>query len=227
MRSIALLLAMTGLLSVPSAAIAEVYRCTEDGKTVYSDRPCRSGASQRLATPSATSTVGGSVSTPQSEANLGRVVPGQTPAQVEQAWGRPKTRNIDTSKSGRSEQWVYERSDGTGYVYFKDGLVSSYSVHLERDKPSESAVGREPTREEIEAQERSAKAGERKFVTNSSRLSREQMRARLGEPDQKSFANGLESWVYQPSLGDPWTETRILFDPVSGESLQVDRIVRR
>src|SRR5207248_1596024 len=105
----------------------------------------------------------------------GRIVVGQTPAQVEQTWGAPKARNIDTSKSGRSEQWVYDRPDGAGYVYFRDGIVSSYSTHVEREKAL-SEPARKPTRAHLEAQERSEKAKERRFMINGSRLSRDQVR---------------------------------------------------
>jgi len=215
------------MFAVPCAA-GDVYRCTEDGKTVYSDRPCRSGASKTVPVPSseAGAAAGAPASTPQNEANLGRIAPGQTPAQVEQAWGRPKTRNIDTSKSGRSEQWVYDRPNSTGYVYFRDGVVSSYSTHLEREKAS-SEPARQPSRADLEAQERAEKAKERRFVSDNSRLSRDQVRERLGEPDNKSFANGAEIWIYRPDLGDPATETRISFDIYSGELIRLDRTIRR
>ena len=38
-----IILLLVSLLAVP-AADAAVYRCTVDGKTVYTDRPCGAGA---------------------------------------------------------------------------------------------------------------------------------------------------------------------------------------
>lgn len=105
---------------ISSSAIADVYRCTEAGKTVYSDRPCQGGTAATVAVPSRNADP--PAVNPQSEANMGRLVVGQTPLQVEMAWGRPKAKNVDTGSSGRTEQWVYERPDGTTYVYFRSGL---------------------------------------------------------------------------------------------------------
>lgn len=50
---------------------------------------------------------------------------GMTKAEVEScAWGSPDKKNIDTYSWGTEEQWVYRSK---GYVYFKNGVVSSVS----------------------------------------------------------------------------------------------------
>lgn len=50
---------------------------------------------------------------------------GMTKTEVEScAWGKPDRKNIDEYSWGTSEQWVYKSK---GYVYFKNGIVSSVS----------------------------------------------------------------------------------------------------
>lgn len=50
---------------------------------------------------------------------------GMTKTEVEGcAWGKPDRKNIDEYSWGTSEQWVYKSK---GYVYFKNGIVSSVS----------------------------------------------------------------------------------------------------
>jgi hypothetical protein len=50
----------------------------------------------------------------------GKLVQGQTEAQVRHAWGEPTRVN----REGGIEQWVYP---GRGYVYIKDGKVRTHS----------------------------------------------------------------------------------------------------
>lgn len=50
---------------------------------------------------------------------------GMTAAEVKKtSWGSPDKINKDTYEWGTTEQWVYEKK---GYVYFRDGVVSSVS----------------------------------------------------------------------------------------------------
>lgn len=50
---------------------------------------------------------------------------GMSKSEVEQcAWGSPKKKNVDTYSWGTTEQWVYSR----GYVYFRNGIVTSVST---------------------------------------------------------------------------------------------------
>lgn len=51
---------------------------------------------------------------------------GMTKDEVEKcAWGTPDKKNIDTYSWGTTEQWVYRSK---GYVYFKNGVVTSVST---------------------------------------------------------------------------------------------------
>jgi hypothetical protein len=45
---------------------------------------------------------------------------------LESSWGRPDHLNTTTNVYGSSEQWVYQRYKN-GYLYFKDGILTSIS----------------------------------------------------------------------------------------------------
>jgi hypothetical protein len=219
---LAITLALAAGLS--SVATADVYRCTEAGKTVYSDQPCQGAASATVSVPARSADP--RVTSPQSEANMGRIAVGQTPLQVEMAWGRPKGRNIDTGAAGRTEQWVYDRQDGTAYVYFRGGLVSSVSVRSEAPGATAVAVPVtiQPTRDELSGNERAAKAAERRFIRDG--MGSGDVLKRLGEPDSRSLAGLQECWYYAATRLDPQTNTTICFD-LSGSVFNVDRRVAR
>jgi hypothetical protein len=207
-----------------SIASAEVFRCTEGGKTVYSDRPCQADAATTvLVPPRSTDPV---AINPQHEANLGRLAIGQTPLQVEMVWGRPKAKNIDTGSSGRTEQWVYERPDGTFYVYFRGGLVSNYSQQSEgaRVPGNDPPVLREPTQAEIDAQIRADKAGERRFIGDG--IHQSVVLSRIGEPDSKIVGVIVECWLYNATRLDAQTNTKICFG-LDGTVINVERLVAR
>ena len=52
----------------------------------------------------------------------GSVFIGMTSAQAEESWGKPDDVNRTTSRSGVSEQWVYESGS---YLYFQDGILTT------------------------------------------------------------------------------------------------------
>ena len=203
-------LVLTAGLSLVAAA--DVYRCTEAGKTVYSDQPCQGAAAATVPVPVPARSAEPSAISPQSEANMGRIALGQTPLQVEMAWGRPKARNIDTGTAGRTEQWVYDRQDGTAYVYFRGGLVSSVSVRSKGSSATSVDVpmATQPTREELSGNERAAKAAERRFIRDG--MGSGDVLKRIGEPDSKSLAGLQECWYYATTRLDPQTNTTICFD---------------
>jgi hypothetical protein len=208
----------------PSAiAYADVYRCTEGGKTVYSDQRCQGAAEATVPVPARgadPSAIG-----PQSEANMGRIAVGQTPLQVEMAWGRPKAKSVDIG-AARTEQWIYDRQDGTAYVYFRDGIVSSVSVRSEVPHAASVDVpaATQATRGDPSGNNRAAKAAERRFIRDG--MSSGDVRERIGEPDSKSLAGLQECWYYVPTSLDPQTSTTICFD-LSGSVFNVDRRVAR
>jgi hypothetical protein len=78
----------------------------------------------------------------QEEANLGRVIIGMVPPQVEQAWGRPVEINSDRDSTGTIERWIYRRADETTTLHFQDGKVSKVTT-VKSLGPSLTAVAPE------------------------------------------------------------------------------------
>jgi len=76
---------------------------------------------------------------------------------------------------------------------------------------------------ERDAQERAAKAGERRFITNGT--SSANLRARLGPPDATEYEGGGECWIYEPSPNDQQTRRRICFK--DGVVYDVQRTIQR
>ena len=223
MRRTTLCCALSAVL-LATAADAEVYRCSEAGKSVYSDRPCQSGPSATIPVPSGSAQP--DAINLQNEANMGRLAVGQTPVQVEMAWGRPKTKNVDSGSAGRAEQWVYERTDGAAYVYFRKGLLSSYSERLEGLKATNGALpaATELSQIEIDNKERADKASERRFIRE--RTAAGDVRKRIGEPDAKVFRGTQECWYYAATRLDPQTNTRICYD-LNSTVFDIERVVVR
>ena len=113
-------------LASANPAVAEVFRCTVDGKTVYSDKPC-GGTETRLRIDKGQREER-FVQSLQHEANMGRVAVGQTHQQVVEAWGEPAARNIDMASAEGDEEWLYAQPAGRASVHFRRGMVSSFVV---------------------------------------------------------------------------------------------------
>ncbi|MEJ7667920.1 MAG: DUF4124 domain-containing protein [Casimicrobiaceae bacterium] len=211
-----------------TSAVGAVFKCTNAaGKTEYSDRPCASGESKSVAVPAPIPRDEQLSANLQLEANMGRVVVGMSPQQVQQAWGTPKTINADVRASGKHEQWVYERNGSDHYVYLDNGKVRSFSSHTSTLASTAAAAYQPaPSQRELDALERAEKAGERRHITNNSRLGRDQVEGRLGPPDNKAYRNGTEYWLYLPTPRDPQTRTVINFES-SGRLIDIERTVQR
>jgi hypothetical protein len=222
----ALILIAAALMSTHTGA--DVFRCTNAaGKVEFTDRPCTSGESRSVAVPPPIARDEQVRINLQAEANMGRLAVGMAPAQVEQAWGRPKSVNTDIRSDGKHEQWVYARDGDDAYVYFLNGRVTSISTRSTTRKPEIAApVDLPPSQQELDAMERANKAGERRMISRSFRTGREQIRERIGEPDRKSFGNGMEFWVYLPTGRDPQTRTTITFTS-DGTMFDIDRAIQR
>ena len=231
MLNVTVLAAMAAGACIAVQAEAQVYKCNEGGRVVYADRPC-AGAAKPMdirVTPESPDAV--LATRLQSEANLGRLAVGQTARQVEQAWGTPKKKNIDTGTSGTREQWVYERKEGTTYyVYIRDGRLDSVSQHQEvpgNVTPPPPLAVTQPTRQEIEAVERASKADERRFVTEGATMNA--VRTRIGAPDTRDFVSTgsgvAECWGYAPTARDAQTWTTVCF--VGGAAYAVNRKIER
>lgn len=80
-----------------------------------------------------------------------------------------------------------------------------------------------PSRPDPDAQERAAKAGERRFVRYGDPSAN--LGARLGSPDSKEYQDGGECWIYGPTPNDAQTRTRICFK--RGVVYDVQRTVQR
>jgi hypothetical protein len=93
-------------------------------------------------------------------------------------------------------------------------VLSSVSQHQEvaggaSPQPAQP-VTPQPTRAELEAQDRATKAGERKFIRKGAL--RSDVVARIGVPDARSLDTGSECWYYGAVPGDHQTSTEICFD---------------
>ena len=224
MRQLAAAIAIAvALVGHATTADAQVYRCDEGGRTVYSDKPCADPTRSVSVpiTPRASEEPGANL---QREASLGRVAVGMTPTQVETAWGKPRSINTTTSVSGRTDQWVYRRSSGNAYVYFRGGLVSSVSTHSGGDAPPPApAAPAFVSQADRDAAERADAAGQRRHVTEG--LPAATVRGRLGEPEQRGWSGGAEWWTYGPSARDPQTRTTVWFR--GGQVSKIERKVER
>jgi len=224
MRQLAAAIAVAvALVGHATTADAQVYRCDEGGRTVYSDKPC-ADPTRSVSVPIAPRASEEPSVNLQREASLGRVAVGMTPTQVESAWGKPRSINTTTSTSGRTDQWVYRRSSGNAYVYFRGGLVSSVSTHSGGDDPPPApAAPAFVSQADREAAERAEAAGERRHVTEG--LPAATVRGRLGEPEQRGWSGGAEWWTYGPTERDPQTRTTVWFR--GGQVSKIERKVER
>jgi hypothetical protein len=203
------LVLVTAVALANTPAFGAVVRCDVGGKAVYQNPPCPEGASASVELPSPR-TSGPSEDNAaklERESALGHVGVGMSVAQLTRAWGRPSAINSTVNSSGQSDQYVYRKSGGDQYVYVRNGVVESvsFSSQVGYSAPV-AAPQRAPSQEEIDARERADKAGERRFVrerTGSGELLR-----RIGPPDTKQYAGGLEYWIYYPTGADPQTATR-------------------
>lgn len=132
------------------AATAAVYKCTVEGQTVFSDKPCGEDSQEIDHQPAPA--IGGRFDTgtdaeffePEKRANKSRdascsyidstrlrrlmvqnkITRGMKPADVRRSWGSPSSINT----GGSSIQWAYHYPDySSSYVYFEEGCVSSWS----------------------------------------------------------------------------------------------------
>ncbi len=211
------------LIAGTTVNAASINRCVVGDKVIYSDQPCPSGATSSALSVQAPAPRDSEADRLQNESNLGHLAVGQTARQVELAWGAPRSKNIDTGTSGRREQWVYERPGGTTYVYIVDGHLSSVSLHEESGGHKYvPEVPVAPTQAELEAADREAKSGERRFVGKG--ISKAGIVTTIGAPDSVSLVNGNECWSYTATPQDQQTNTRICFDD-RGRAVDVRRDV--
>lgn len=133
-----LVLAMA-LAGATMSAQAQVYKCKEGGRVVFSDVPCIQGSEQVKVAPAAGHWDAESAARVQQENSAlqakvrrldaireRRVYVGMTRDDVIESWGRPDSVNRDVYAGAVKEQWIYERSEGgRQYVYVDNGLVTA------------------------------------------------------------------------------------------------------
>lgn len=134
----AFLLAAAMLLSF--SAHAEVFKCSVNGKTVFSDVPCSKDAQKVTVRPS-TAQESGDLAEARREADQkkfaymakaqraisnGEVFIGMLEKDAIASWGNPDKKNSDIYGGVRKEQWIYRREkNGIQYVYMQNGAVSA------------------------------------------------------------------------------------------------------
>lgn len=152
-RSLATCLTLSWIAFSSAPLHAQVYRCTVDGRTVFSDQPCaEEGNVQEVRIfdhgPSAEDAAAAraranalrertAAEQAQGEAQrefnrqvtnaiaARRVLVGMTADDVRRSWGEPGKINRSVSGSSVREQWVYDRGNyRMQYVYLTNGEVT-------------------------------------------------------------------------------------------------------
>jgi Domain of unknown function (DUF4124) len=219
-----------GFVAVSGPLAAEVYRCTTDGRVVYSDRPC-SGPSTKIEIEQPLAPKSNEAQRLQNEANLGHVVVGMTAAQTEQAWGRPREISSENDKTGSIERWSYDRPSGTVILQFDGGKVSKISSVKSLSPaaaPAPAPTG-QLTISEMEERERVDKGGERRFAHAG--MTQAEVRGKLGPPSDRQVQNTrmgvADCWTYEPVRSDPQTLTTLCFSVDYLRVMYMERVVQR
>lgn len=136
-------------------AMADVYKCGD----TYQQVPCASDNKVFLRSPASQPSIHNrNNNLPSDELNLrpselellnkikfreeakkGNVIAGMSEENVLAAWGKPTRIHQKTSRYGKTDQWVYEKTNPIGqvidtrYVYFDNGVVTNIQI----DKSSE------------------------------------------------------------------------------------------
>jgi len=210
-------------------ASAEVYRCTVDGRVIYTDQPCGSQGTKMLID-SAPATKSGESINLQNEASLGRITMGMTQAQVQLAWGRPAEITTEDDNAGSTEYWTYNRAGETTRISFQNGKVSKIAKTQRLVSPAAVA---EPTpaltESEMEDQERREKAAERRFLRPG--MTQVEVRGKLGPPSDRvllpSSLGMADCWSYEPAPLDAQTLTILCFSVIDTRLLTIERTIKR
>lgn len=132
-------LLLAALTAGATAAHAQVYKCPDaSGRTVIQEVPCIDGqkikvrpatgydnpenaraAEQRAGRQGSNQAILAAIA-------AGRPEVGMSEANLDMALGSPNQRNRANYQGQLSEQWVYQRHDGTWYVYVQNGVVDAF-----------------------------------------------------------------------------------------------------
>lgn len=129
-----------------SIAAAEVFRCEDGGRVVYSDRPCAGkGTTLKIAAEVSVSASARAVETRAGDA-ANRIVAGMTSLQVLRIEGMPAERTRKKNSQGIREAWTYCRDDVYVDVELQDGVVVEVSRRATAARSTSASVGtRSPT----------------------------------------------------------------------------------
>lgn len=223
------LLAVAIAFATPDAA-GQIFRCTVDGKTVYSDRPC-GGTVKRVEIEDPSGPAAGADLDLRREVSMGRLAVGMTTAQVQQAWGKPAEIATERDGAGVQERWTYRKSGETTTVHFKAGQVSKLDKVRSLTPPADSVTTppRVATQSELEEDERAEKANERRFLREG--MTQEEVRGRLGPPLDRRVRTAwfgmADCWSYPPTPKDPQTRTDLCFSVTDTRLVLIERNIQR
>lgn len=117
-------IAISMLMILTAATVnAEVYRCKDGDKTVYTDKPCATGTKIDIRKDN----IDEAAAATELAILRRQIHVGMTMDQVKRAWGPPSSINRTLTSRSIREQWVYHpfgEAHGN-YVYFVDGIVTT------------------------------------------------------------------------------------------------------
>ena len=220
---------LIAIISLCDRASAEIYRCTVDGRVVYTDHPCGVQSTKIPIEPAPPARSIEAVNL-QYEANLGRIAVGMTAAQVEQAWGRPVEIATERDSGGSADHWTYNRAGEITKISFQNGKVSKIAKTQTLAQPA--AAGEQTsslTISKLEDRERRDKAAERRFMRPG--MAQEEMRGKLGPPSDRvvrATSFGIaDCWSYEPAPRDAQTLTTLCFSVIDTRLVTIDRTIKR
>jgi hypothetical protein len=125
-RAIAGASCLAVVVSTAPCIAQQVYRCTgQNGTTEFQQRPCDGGAAMRVQPGNTIQATPLPSRAAEDRRALGE---GLTDQEVRQRYGVPETINTDIVNGVVSEQYVIRNSNGTTYVYMRNGR--SYAVQF-------------------------------------------------------------------------------------------------
>lgn len=119
---------------------AQIYKCPDPaGRTVIQQMPCAGGTVMNIQRGDAERNDEGDAALAsqarvaemnhradvRAAINTRRPMVSMTSAELRQAMGQPTRINQANYRGSLQDQWIYERDDGTWYVYTRDGIVTS------------------------------------------------------------------------------------------------------
>jgi hypothetical protein len=128
------------LSAIPTISIADVYKCVDKGKVIYTDAPCPNPVKTIRSDAPPTPQFGYRADQARAKAYIKKnpdinpvhraaieanvVVPGMTVEQVKASIGEPTRTNLSQGANSSRWQWVYIKNGKSSYVYIEEGIVT-------------------------------------------------------------------------------------------------------